>query len=157
GNYIPFQQFADPRPPAGSYNSASLSSLAAANPFSYAVGCLMDGLPTNCSRVAQAINSGQAKKLVIDARGMNPNIALASLGIFMVEYPKSGGRSKTPPRLKPMNPNRPRFNGNRDPYGVGKSEGGVVWGVAFIVWEPPQKRNPFPPFVSPPKVRECAR
>ena len=140
GNYIPFQQFADPRPPAGSYNSGSLSSLSAsqANPFSSAVGCLMDGLPTTCTRVAQAINSGQGKRLIIDARGMNPNVALATNGWFLIDYKIDSGRQRVPPRLKPMNPNRPRFNGNKDPYNVGKDEGGVRWGVALIAWVTPQ-------------------
>ena len=66
GNYIPFQQHDDPRPPAGSYNSSSMSGIAAsmsANPFGSDTGCLMDGLPTACSRVLRAINNGQGDKV----------------------------------------------------------------------------------------------
>jgi YD repeat-containing protein len=68
GNYIPFEQHNDPRPPAGSYNSSSMSGIAAsmsANPFGSDTGCLMDGLPTSCSRVLRAINNGQGNKVTV--------------------------------------------------------------------------------------------
>jgi hypothetical protein len=81
GNYIPYQAFADPRPPAGSYSSGSMASLSSsqANPDSYGMGCIMDGLPTSCNRVMNAINRGQAKTLTISGTH-NPNVALANLG-----------------------------------------------------------------------------
>lgn len=62
GNYLPFQQHADPRPPVGSYNSASMSGLSSsqANPHSYGVGCTMDGTPTDCNRAMLSVNNGSA-------------------------------------------------------------------------------------------------
>lgn len=62
GNYIPFQQFNDPRPPAGSYSSASFGALSGslANPYGYATGCLVDGTPTNCSLARRLLNNGSA-------------------------------------------------------------------------------------------------
>jgi len=67
GNYIPYQVWHDPRPAPGSYNSGSMAQLSAsqANPESMAVGCIMDGVPTNCSRVIGAIGNGQADKVSI--------------------------------------------------------------------------------------------
>jgi YD repeat-containing protein len=59
GNYIPFQASGDPRPPAGSFSSASMGGLSSsqANPFSCGVGCMLDGIPTNCNKVLHAISS----------------------------------------------------------------------------------------------------
>lgn len=76
GNYIPFQRYNDPRPPSGSYNSSSMSSLSTgqANPDSYGVGCLMDGMPTNCSRVMQAIGRDQASRVSIHGSAFSPGI-----------------------------------------------------------------------------------
>jgi hypothetical protein len=87
GNYIPFQQYNDPRPPAGSYNSGSMSSLTRnqANPDSYGVGCRIDGVPTSCNRVLQAINNGEAKTLVL--YGATVDVALANMGFFLVKRP----------------------------------------------------------------------
>jgi len=67
GNYIPYQAWHDPRPAAGSYNSGSMAQLSAsqANPESMAVGCIMDGLPTNCGRVMRAIGNGQAREVYV--------------------------------------------------------------------------------------------
>ena len=64
GNFIPFQGFGDPRPPAGSYSSASLSGLAAslANPHAYGNGCLLDGSPVNCSLAMRLVNNGSAQR-----------------------------------------------------------------------------------------------
>ena len=74
GNYIPFQAHGDPRPPVGSYSSASMSGLASsqANPDSYGVGCIMDGMPTSCSRVIRVLSRGQAKELQIHGVASNP-------------------------------------------------------------------------------------
>lgn len=83
GNYIPFQQHGDPRPPAGTYSSASMPGLSSsqANSDSYGVGCLMEGLPSNCSRVLNAINKDGAKR--VDTRGtQNPHVALANAGFI---------------------------------------------------------------------------
>ena len=83
GNYIPFQAFADPRPPAGTYSSGSMASLSSsqANPDGYGMGCIKDGMPTSCTRVMNAINRGQA--LSVTASGThNPNVALANLGFI---------------------------------------------------------------------------
>ncbi|MCM3870117.1 MAG: hypothetical protein ND895_05400 [Pyrinomonadaceae bacterium] len=62
GNYIPFQQMNDPRPPPGSYNSASMGGIAGsfANPEASGLGCLLDGMPANCSRAMQSVNNGSA-------------------------------------------------------------------------------------------------
>ncbi len=82
GTYIPFQQHDDPRPPAGSYNSSSMSGVAAsmANPFGSDTGCIMDGLPTSCSRVFQAINHNLAQEVIISGT-QNPLAVLASHGV----------------------------------------------------------------------------
>ncbi|HKY43258.1 MAG TPA: hypothetical protein VJM50_09200, partial [Pyrinomonadaceae bacterium] len=108
GNYIPFQAHGDPQPPPGSFSSASMGGLAAnqANPYSSAVGCMMDGIPTNCNRVQQAINRDEAKRLIIDARGQNPNVALSSMGWFLVEQPVTP-RRLTRPRIKWKKTNTP--------------------------------------------------
>src|SRR5437870_13521674 len=78
GNYLPFQQHDDPRPPTGSYNSSSMSGIAAgvsANPFGSDTGCLMDGLPTACSRGLRALNDGQGDKLTV--YGFSSSVALS--------------------------------------------------------------------------------
>jgi YD repeat-containing protein len=98
GNYIPFQQHDDPRPPAGSYNSSSMSGIAAsvaANPFGSDTGCLMDGLPTACSRVARAINNGQGDKVTV--YGLSTSLELS---LFMASYASvttTGSRYRLPP------------------------------------------------------------
>jgi YD repeat-containing protein len=131
GNYIPFQASGDPRPPAGSFSSASLGALSSsqANPFSYAVGCMIDGVPTTCNKVVHAINNSQGKTLQIDAR-QNPNVLLANMGIFLVEYPSHGGKLTKPHRI-PFQPNpKP---GNPDPYNVGRDE--HTWALALVSFE----------------------
>jgi hypothetical protein len=83
GNYIPFQQHDDPRPAPGSYNSSSMSGMAAnvaPNPFGSDTGCLMDGLPATCGRVLQTLNHQGAKPLIISGT-QNPLVVLASQGI----------------------------------------------------------------------------
>lgn len=60
GNYIPFTPHGDPRPPVGSYNSASMGGLSAntADPDSLGVGCVLDGIPVDCNRAMQTVNNG---------------------------------------------------------------------------------------------------
>lgn len=92
GNFIPFQAHGDPRPPAGSFNSASMSGLSSsqANPNSYAVGCIKDGIPTTCNRVMHAIERGQAKELEILGPALTPEMirlimSLTAVGATEVE------------------------------------------------------------------------
>jgi hypothetical protein len=134
GNYIPFQHYNDPRPPAGSYNSASMSSLAAsqANPDSYGVGCMLDGLPTNCNRVLRAINNGEASNLIL--YGSSPDVALANIGLFLVEHPVTPTRPTTPPQLRPYRPNP--SPGNPAPFNTGKDE--LDWGYSLVGFYQPQ-------------------
>jgi hypothetical protein len=63
GNYIPFQQPADPRPAPGSFSSASMSGLSGglSNPHSYGNACYFDGVPMNCTRAAMLVNHGAAR------------------------------------------------------------------------------------------------
>jgi len=83
GNYIPFQAWHDPRPPTGSYNSGSMGQLSSsqANPESLAVGCLIDGLPANCNKVANAVNKGVTKSL-----GIVGNLVAAFNAGFIPQY-----------------------------------------------------------------------
>ncbi len=137
GNYVPFQAHGSPQPPPGSFSSASMRGLAAsqANPYSSAVGCMIDGLPTTCNRVQQAINRGEAKKLIIDARGQNPNAALATMGWFLVEHQVKPQRPSRPKRLGPSRPNP--SPGNKDPFNVGSNEV-TTWGFRLVAFEQPQ-------------------
>jgi len=100
GNYIPFQAWADPRPPAGSYNSGSMGGLSSsqANPESLAIGCIMDGLPTNCNRVANAVNKGLAKSLEIIGKG-NSGVAAAMTAGFIPEVRTQQVRGNFPDPL----------------------------------------------------------
>ena len=86
GNYIPFQASGDPRPPVGSYNSGSMSALSAnqADPNSFGVGCIMDGLPTNCNKVVQAIDRGRAKKLQILGPALTPELVRLTMSLTIV-------------------------------------------------------------------------
>jgi YD repeat-containing protein len=139
GNYMPFQGSGDPRPPAGSFTSATLRGLAAsqANPYSSAVGCLIDGLPTTCDRVAKAISRGEAKTLVIDGRGQNPNVALANMGWFLTEFPTNGKGALDRPRLRSSRPG-PR-NPETDPYKLKLIDQEVNWAFRLMSF---QQQNP---------------
>jgi hypothetical protein len=98
GNYIPFQQHDDPRPPAGSYNSSSMSGVAAslaANPFGSDTGCIMDGLPTPCSRVLRAINNGQADKVTV--YGFSTSLELSLFTASYSAVTTTGSRYRLPP------------------------------------------------------------
>jgi len=137
GNYIPFQHYNDPRPPAGSYNSASMSSLAAsqANPDSYGVGCMLDGLPTSCNRVLRA-NNGEASKLIL--YGPSPDVALANMGLFLVEHPLSPTRPTAAPSWRPHRPNP--SPGNPAPFNTGRDE--LEWGYSLVGFYQPQTPGP---------------
>jgi YD repeat-containing protein len=138
GNYIPFQAHGNPQPPPGSFSSASLGGLAGnlANPYGSAVGCMMDGLPTNCNRVQQAINRGEAKKLIINGRGQNPNVVLTNMGWFLVEQPVTP-RRRIRPRLGWDKLNAPHPSpGNPDPFNVGSNEGSLKMGFRLVALEP---------------------
>ena len=102
GNYTPFQASGDPRPPAGSYSSASMGGLSSsqANTGSYAVGCVMDGIPTNCKKVMEQIDRGQAKKLEV----LGPALASSVTRLMMSLTPVGAkfvpsNAPKTPTRL----------------------------------------------------------
>jgi hypothetical protein len=88
GNYIPFQAYQDPRPPAGSYNSGSMASLSAsqANPDSYGVGCIIDGVPTTCSRVMNAINRDQAQFVSVRGLPSTPSLMRLMASFIGVNY-----------------------------------------------------------------------
>jgi len=76
GNYIPYRPSGSPQPPIGSYNSGSMSGLGSSlsNANNYALGCVMDGLPTNCKLVGQAIARGQAKSIGIMGLALIPQV-----------------------------------------------------------------------------------
>lgn len=57
-----------------------------ANPFGSDTGCLMDGLPTSCSRVLRALNGGQTQGLTVSGRGL-PQVDLLGWGIVLTEGP----------------------------------------------------------------------
>lgn len=86
GNFIPFQAHGDPRPPAGSFSSASMPGLSAsqADPDGYGMGCLRDDLPASCYSVFRALNRQGAKKLIISGGTQDPLATLASHGITFV-------------------------------------------------------------------------
>ena len=88
GNYIPFQAYQDPRPPAGSYNSASMGGLSSsqANPESYAVGCMMDGMPTDCNRVMQTIDRDHAESVDIRGLALTPSVMRLMASALAVNY-----------------------------------------------------------------------
>jgi YD repeat-containing protein len=99
GNYIPFTASGDPRPPAGSYNSASMGGLSSAqsNPDSYAVGCVMDGLPTNCTRVMKSINRDEAESVTIHGLALTPAILRLMASFQTVKYAKIGSDGEPMP------------------------------------------------------------
>jgi hypothetical protein len=111
-----------------------MSSLAAsqANPDSYGVGCMLDGLPTNCNRVLRAINNGEASKLIL--YGSSPDVALANMGLFLVEHPLSPTRPTTPPQLRPYRPNP--SPGNPAPFNTGCDE--LEWRYSLVGLYQPQ-------------------
>lgn len=91
GNYVPFTPYQDPRPPVGSYNSASMGGLSAsqANPDSYAVGCIMDGMPTTCNRAMQVINRDQARSVSVHGLASSPIIMRLMASYISVNYTRT--------------------------------------------------------------------
>jgi len=96
GNYIPFQASPDPRPPIGSYNSGSMSGLSAgqANPGGYAVGCVLDSIPTDCNRVIRLLDRLPIKDFSIDGIVTAPWWLLLKAGVTRKETYKKGERIK---------------------------------------------------------------
>ncbi|HKV35769.1 MAG TPA: LamG-like jellyroll fold domain-containing protein [Pyrinomonadaceae bacterium] len=132
GNNIPFQGYGDPRPPAGSYTSASMSGLVAslANPHSYGNGCLLDGTPVNCSLAMRLLGNGSAGRCpendcgprVVDGK-LSP-IGLTEQGwVAWVQKKKNPPTLKTPPTRHEI-AGRRKFRAERglNPYGVGDNE-----------------------------------
>jgi hypothetical protein len=93
------------------------------------MGCLSDGIPTNCNRVLRAINNGEAGRLIIDGR-QNPNVAIANMGWFLVTVARPQGSE--PPAGRPhLIPGRPNPKpGNRDPYNL--VDEGIEWRFALV-------------------------
>ena len=108
GNYIPFQANGDPRPPAGSYNSGSMSGLVSSqtDANSYSVGCVSDGVPTNCNSVMQAINRDQASKLGILGLAVTPALmrVMASFTAVGAELRPGVGAQSPPQQPSPLQP-----------------------------------------------------
>ncbi|HKY44640.1 MAG TPA: hypothetical protein VJM50_16235, partial [Pyrinomonadaceae bacterium] len=75
---------------------------------------------------------------IIDARGQNPNVALSSMGWFLVEQPVTP-RRLTRPRIKWKKTNTPHPSpGNKDPFNVGSNEGSTTWGFRLVAFEQSQ-------------------
>ena len=102
GNYIPFQQMADPRPPAGSYNSSSMTGLLGrlSNPNNYGMGCFRDGQPTNCDRVLNDINHGLAQNVIISGTA-NPLVTLANNGFIPTTTTRTTTLGQIVPNVNP--------------------------------------------------------
>jgi YD repeat-containing protein len=88
GNYIPFKSYGNPIPPPGSYSSASMSGLSSsqANAQSYGVGCVMDGVPTNCKKVMEQLEKGRARKVEV----LGPAITSSVTRLMMSLTPVGG-------------------------------------------------------------------
>jgi YD repeat-containing protein len=104
GNYVPYTAHGDPRPPVGSYTSASMRGLSTsqANPDSLAVGCIMDGMPTSCNRVANAVNRGQARSLELIGKGSS-GLATAMAAGFIPQVRTQQVRGNFPDPLDERN------------------------------------------------------
>ena len=110
GNYIPFQASSDPRPPAGSYSSSSMSGLSSsqAEPNSFGVGCVMDGTPTNCNRVLRAIDRHQGKSLQVVGLALTPEWLRIALSITPTYGVRASKPNQAPPQPQPdPQPNNP--------------------------------------------------
>jgi YD repeat-containing protein len=119
GNYIPFRQFSDPRPAPGSYSSYAQGGLSAsqANPDGYAMGCLMDGLPTNCNLAMLLINNGSAARCPNNncSPQFDPNREGRGQGgwrIPILNYDGSFSYKRLGPS-SPQNPEQPRGQTSR--------------------------------------------
>jgi YD repeat-containing protein len=91
GNYIPFKQPTDPRPPAGSYNSGSMASVSGnmSDAYNYGLGCMLHGIPTKCSTVMRMLGNGSAGGGVISGTG-NPLVELAGMGLIFTSNVYTG-------------------------------------------------------------------
>jgi hypothetical protein len=91
GNYIPFKQPTDPRPPAGSYNSGSMASVEGnmSDAYNYGLGCMLHGIPTKCSTVMRLLGSEAAGGGVISGTG-NPLVELAGMGLIFTSTQYTG-------------------------------------------------------------------
>ena len=108
GNDVPLQAMGDPRPPAGSYSSASFSGLAVSllNPHGYGVGCLLDRTPVNCNLAMRLLNNGSAERcpeneLRTANGGRSASTSLSNFEkgfAFWVERPRPGA-----PKLRQAN------------------------------------------------------
>jgi YD repeat-containing protein len=126
GNYIPFQANGDPRPPAGSYNSGSMSGLASSlsNANNYALGCVVDGLPTNCKLAGQIIARDQAKKLGVLGLALTPDVMR-----IMTSFTAVGIESRTVPGVVSKKVTVELPNGRGFTWTMGASE---LW-TQFII------------------------
>jgi YD repeat-containing protein len=132
GNVLPFQGYGDPRPPVGTYTSASMSGLSAslANPHAYGNGCLLDGIPVNCNLAMSLLNNGSAGRCPRNDCGpQRTKSGLSPIGLIeegWVAWIQK--RKKNPPRLNrptpaelaARKPFKREHGGN--PYNVGKDE-----------------------------------
>lgn len=91
GNFIPFKQPTDPRPPAGSYNSGSMASVEGNmnDAYNYGLGCMLGGIPTRCSTVMRLLGSGAAGGGVISGTA-NPMVELAGMGLILTSNVYTG-------------------------------------------------------------------
>ena len=146
GNYIPFQAFNDPRPPAGSYSSASMGSLSAslANPHAYGTGCMLDGLPTNCSLTSRLQNNGSAGQCPDNYCGPRYNGSGFEFLHFTEEgtgygqlnqYQYAHAQRRTPPTLK-RGKSRPRRVGGTRPRTTTGTQIGVEGTVGSSLFDP---------------------
>ncbi|HJT67512.1 MAG TPA: fibronectin type III domain-containing protein [Pyrinomonadaceae bacterium] len=137
GNYIPFQASGDPRPPAGSFTSASMSGLSAslANPQSYGGGCLVDRLPTDCNLAMRLLANGSAARCPQNdcgprmVNGQLTPLYLTEGGFgFWVKGTKQQPKQRKAPTLRKDTPQeraaRKKLKRERggDPFGVGRDE-----------------------------------
>lgn len=131
GNVLPFQGHGDPLPPVGTYTSASMSGLSAslANPHAYGNGCLLDGLPVNCSLAISLLNNGSAGRCPRNDCGpQRTKSGLSPIGLIEEGWVAWIKKKKNPPRLHQLTwvdraaqKTFKRTYGG-DPYNVGKDE-----------------------------------
>ena len=74
---------------------SGIAASLAANPFGSDTGCIMDGLPTACSRVLRAINNGQADKVTVT--GFSSSVQLSLFTASYASVTTTGSRYRLPP------------------------------------------------------------
>jgi YD repeat-containing protein len=84
GDYIPFKQPTDPRPPASAYNSGSMASVSGnmSDAYNYGLGCQLHGIPTKCSTVMRLLGNGSIAGGVISGVG-SPMASLMGMGVTL--------------------------------------------------------------------------